>query len=210
MSFSIGLVTKANPNIMEKNIDFFNIKHNLISPKEGRVLIADPGLSDHYFMRSVILLVEHNDQGTVGYVLNNIIDINLKELMPEFPSFKAITSIGGPVNPNSIHFIHTVGHLIPSTYEVSEGLFWGGDFDAVRKLIEQGKLTSRQIRFFIGYSGWGKDQLANELKENSWVVSQLDRVQIMAGKDDLWNRAVMQMGPKYKPWTIYPQNPSLN
>lgn len=174
------------------------------------MLIAEPGLIDQYFKRAVILLVEHNDQGTIGYVLNNIIDVKLNELIPDFPDIKVVTSIGGPVSPNSIHFIHTVGHLIPNTNEVTDGLFWGGDFDAVKKLIEQGKLTSRQIRFFVGYSGWGKDQLANELKENSWVVSELDMVQIMAGKDDLWNRAVMQMGPKYKPWTIYPLNPSLN
>jgi putative transcriptional regulator len=195
---------------MEKNIDFFNIKHNQISPKEGRVLIAEPGLMDQYFKRSVILIVEHNEEGTVGYVLNNLIDINIQEFIPDFPSFKAVTSIGGPVSPNSIHFIHTLGHLVPNTTEVVEGLFWGGDFDALKTLIEQGKLTPRQIKFFVGYSGWGKDQLANELKENSWVVSELDMVQIMAGKDDLWNRVVMQMGPKYKPWTIYPPNPSLN
>lgn len=195
---------------MEKNLDFFNIKHKQITPKEGRVLIAEPGMMDQYFKRSVILLVEHNDEGTIGYVLNNLVDVKVNELVPDFPEFKAIVSIGGPVSPNSIHFIHSMGNLIPNSNEVTEGLFWGGDFDAAKELIAQGKITPRQIRFFLGYSGWGKNQLDNELKENSWVVSELDLVQIMAGKDDLWNRAVMQMGPKYKPWTIYPTNPTLN
>ncbi|MFO8021620.1 MAG: YqgE/AlgH family protein [Perlabentimonas sp.] len=195
---------------MEKNIDFFKIKHKRVSPHEGRILIAEPGLMDQYFKRSVILLVEHNQQGTVGFVLNNIVDIRIKEILPDFPDFNAIVSIGGPVSPNSIHFIHTLGDVIPESKPVSDGLYWGGDFEAVKALIEQKKITPRQIRFFIGYSGWEEKQLSNELKESSWVVSELDIVQIMAGKEDLWNRTVHQMGAKYKPWTIYPENPSLN
>lgn len=174
------------------------------------VLIAEPGQNSQFFKRAIILLVEHNEEGTVGYVLNNLIDIKLDEIIPDFPNFPAVVSIGGPVSPNSIHFIHTLGNLVPDTHQVSDGLFWGGDFDAVKVLIEKNKITPRQIRFFIGYSGWGENQLDNELKENSWVVSELDVVQIMAGKDDLWSRVVNQMGPRFKPWTIYPLNPTLN
>lgn len=195
---------------MEKNLDFFNIKHKRISPQEGKILIAEPGLIDQYFKRAIILIAEHNDQGSVGFVLNNIVDFNLQDILPDFPQFNSIISIGGPVGPSSIHFIHTVGDLIPNTNIISEGLYWGGDFEAVKALIQQKKISPRQIRFFVGYSGWGVNQLEKELKENSWVVSELDLVQIMAGKDDLWSRTVKQMGPKYKPWTIYPENPSLN
>jgi putative transcriptional regulator len=195
---------------MEKNLDFFNINHKRISPQEGKILIAEPGLIDQYFKRAIILIAEHNDQGSVGFVLNNIVDFNLQDILPDFPQFNSIISIGGPVGPSSIHFIHTVGDLIPNTNIISEGLYWGGDFEAVKALIQQKKISPRQIRFFVGYSGWGVNQLEKELKENSWVVSELDLVQIMAGKDDLWSRTVKQMGPKYKPWTIYPENPSLN
>jgi putative transcriptional regulator len=195
---------------MELNIDFFKINHNRLAPKEGLILISEPGLMDQYFKRAILLLVEHNEKGTVGFVLNRIIEMNLSELIPDFPDFPSLISIGGPVGPNSIHFIHTVGELIPETTLVSDGLYWGGDFDAVKALILQKKITPRQIRFFLGYSGWGKNQLNDELNLNSWVVSSIDLVQIMAGKDDLWNRIVHQMGPKFKPWTIYPENPSLN
>ncbi len=195
---------------MELNIDFFKINHKPVSPQEGRVLIAQPGLMDQYFKRSVVLLVEHNQNGTVGFVLNNIVDVSLKDLLPDFPDFPAIISVGGPVEPNSVHFIHTLGDIIPNTTKVSDGLFWGGDFEVVKALIEQGKLTPRQIRFFVGYSGWGESQLKDELKEDSWVVSELDLVQIMASNSELWKRVITQLGPKYKPWTIYPENPSLN
>jgi putative transcriptional regulator len=195
---------------MELNIDFFRINHKKLMPKEGLILLSEPGLMDQYFKRAIIFLVEHNEKGTVGFVLNRIIELNLSELVPGFPDFPSLVSVGGPVAPNSIHFIHTLGDKIPETTLVSDGVYWGGDFDTVKSLIEQKKIKPRQIRFFVGYSGWGIGQLENELKENSWVVSSIDLVQIMAGKDDMWNRIVQQMGPKYKPWTIYPENPSLN
>ena len=106
---------------MEKNIDFFRIDHKRVAPREGLVLVAEPGLMDQYFKRSIIILVEHNSEGTVGFVLNNIIEVNLSELMPDFPDFPALVSIGGPVSPNSIHFIHTLGDIIPDSKLISDG-----------------------------------------------------------------------------------------
>lgn len=195
---------------MDKNIDFFNIKYKSVSPRQGKILIAEPRLADDYFNRAVIILTEHNENETIGFVLNNIVSVQLNEIIPNFPQLKAIVSIGGPVAPNSIHFIHTLGNIIPETKCIGNNLYWGGDFDIVTNLISQGKINPQQIRFFLGYSGWGKNQLVNEIKENSWVVSELDVVQIMAGKENLWSRAVQQMGPRFKPWTIYPVSPLLN
>ena len=195
---------------MDKNIDFFDIRHKDILPSKGKVLIADPSLADDYFSRSVIVLAEHNEEETIGFVLNKIVSVQLDEIIPNFPKFKATVSMGGPVAPNSIHFIHTVGNIIPETKRINSNLYWGGDFNAVTNLISQGKITSQQIRFFLGYSGWGQNQLATEIKEKSWVAWNLDIVQIMAGKENLWNRAVEQMGPEFKPWTIYPVSPLLN
>lgn len=195
---------------MEQNIDFFKVNHKPLLPQKGRVLISQPGLFDQYFKRSVIVLVEHNDKGTVGFVLNSLVDINLQELMPDFPDFPAMVSVGGPVDPNTIHFIHTVGDLIPESVQILDGLYWGGDFDTMKDLVVRKVISTSQIRFFLGYSGWGEGQLDDELEENSWIVAELDLVQIMAGGNDLWNRAVKQMGPKYKSWTIFPENPTLN
>ncbi|MDD2549998.1 MAG: YqgE/AlgH family protein [Bacteroidales bacterium] len=195
---------------MDKNIDFFNIKYKSVSPRQGKILIAEPRLADDYFNRAVIILTEHNENETIGFVLNNMVSVQLNEIIPDFPQFKATVSIGGPVAPNSIHFIHTLGNIIPETKCIGNNLYWGGDFDIVTHLISQGKINPQQIRFFLGYSGWGENQLVNEIKENSWVVSELDVVQIMAGKENLWSRAVQQMGPRFKPWTIYPASPLLN
>jgi putative transcriptional regulator len=195
---------------LEVNINFFKIKHTKTSPQQGNVLIAEPGLIDSNFKRSVILLVEHNDKGTIGFTLNRTLDFDIQELLPDFPKFNASIAIGGPVSPNSIQFIHTLGDIVPNTAKVSDGLYWGGDFDSLKPLILQNKLTPRNIRFFIGYSGWDPNQLKGEIKEGSWVVSELDIVQVMAAQEDLWKKAVVQLGAKFKPWTIYPENPSLN
>ncbi len=193
------------------NIDFFKVNYNQLTPKQGRVLIAQPSMIDQYFKRTVILLVEHNKKnGTVGFVLNKTLDFSLSELLPDFPDLDAKISIGGPVSPNSIHFIHSLGKIIPDTTLIAENLYWGGSFEALKPLIISGKVKPHQIRFFVGYSGWGTDQLERELREESWVVTNIPAEQIMSGSDDLWINTVQQMGVKFKSWTLYPENPSLN
>jgi len=192
------------------NFDFFKVNYEKITPKEGRVLIAEPGLIDLNFKRSVVFLAEHNENGTIGFVLNRILNYNLTDLLPDFPDFKAQISLGGPVSPQSIHFIHTLGDIIPETTHVVDNIYWGGSFDSLKSLMIAKKISSKQILFFVGYSGWGKDQLEREITEGSWVVSSLNPIQIFGGGEDLWISTVRQLGKNFKPWTLYPEDPSMN
>ena len=80
-------------------MDYFRVKHEQILPQKGRVLLAEPSLVDEYFKRSVVLLVEHDEKNTVGFVLNKMLEFRIAELMPDFPDFDAKISIGGPVLP---------------------------------------------------------------------------------------------------------------
>ena len=194
----------------ELNIDFFKVSFDRIAPDQGKILIAQPTLIDMNFKRSVILLVEHNKNGTVGFVLNRLLELTLPELLPDFPDLDVKISIGGPVSPNSIHFIHTLGERIPGAVTIGKSLFWGGDFESLKAMIISGKVKSHQVRFFVGYSGWGVKQLEREISEESWVVAQTDPNSIMKGSDDLWTRVLQQMGKQFKLWTLYPENPSLN
>ena len=194
----------------ELDFDFFRVNHEKLTPSQGLVLIADPSLTDLNFKRSVVLLVEHNENGTVGFVLNRMLSYSLFDLIPDFPKFHAKISLGGPVSPKSIHFIHTLGDAVPDAVHVIDDIYWGGDFDYIKSLIIAKKITSKQILFFVGYSGWSKDQLDREIAEGSWVVTQLKSVQIMTSPGDLWLNTVRQMGEKFKPWTLYPEDPSLN
>lgn len=194
----------------ELDFDFFKIQFERIAPQQGRILIAEPGLVDQYFKRAVILLAEHDQNGTVGFVLNHMLDFSLPELLPDFPDFDVKVSIGGPVSPQSIQFIHTLGNKVPATNKISDGLYWGGDFNYIKSLILSKKIKPNQIRFFIGYAGWSVKQLEREITEESWVVSNLSPIQIMTGADDLWIKSIQLLGKQFKPWTLYPENPSLN
>ncbi|MFA8433695.1 MAG: YqgE/AlgH family protein [Marinifilaceae bacterium] len=196
---------------MDKNSDFFRIEHNNVEPEKGRILIAEPFLQGRYFKRSIVLLAEYSDEGAVGFVLNKPIHLTLSEVLVDFPVFEAEVYVGGPVDTNRIYFIHTLSHLIPQSLHIKDNLYWGGDFEALRKLIEQKRIHTSQIRFFAGYSGWDAGQLSHELKENSWMVSSLDIPTIMnVEKPNVWEESLRQLGGKYRIWSNYPENPSLN
>ena len=136
---------------------------NNAQPESGDILLSEPFLDDPYFGRKVVLLCEHNDEGSFGFVLNNFIDIDVDEVMEELPKLKARISVGGPVKNGNLYYLHTRGD-IPESIPVVEGVCMGGDFDLIKKMLQQGELTADDIRFFIGYSGWSPSQLDHESK----------------------------------------------
>lgn len=195
---------------MELNIDFFSIDNNKVA-KQGRVLISEPFLNDTYFRRSVVLLTEHSDEGSIGFVLNKPVDLSVNDVLSDFPEIGTEVSIGGPVNTNTIHYIHTLGDRIPESVEVLDNLYWGGDFEVVKELLKAGVVNETEIRFFLGYAGWSPKQLENELSENAWLVSEMNTEQIMCSPgDNLWKDVLEKSGDKYKTWVNFPENPSLN
>ena len=193
-----------------ENHDFFKVEHSRIQPAQGRVLLSDPTLSDFYFSRAVVLLTEHNEKGSIGFVLNKPIHASLNELLTDFPDFQAHISVGGPVNPNTVHFIHTLGMQITGAVHIFANLFWGGEFDDLKSLIRQGLVLPSQVKFFFGYSGWAPDQLKTEMELDFWVVSILDADAIMHTGRDMWKRAVENLGEDFRVWLNYPENPSMN
>ncbi len=194
----------------ELDIDFFSIENNILA-RQGRILISEPFLSDTYFHRSVVFLTEHSEEGSVGFVLNKPVDLSVNDVLGDFPEIEGEISIGGPVNTNTIHYIHTLGEAIPNSVKVLGNIYWGGDFEVIKDMITEGKIRSDQIRFFLGYSGWSPNQLENELSENAWVVSELDPDTIMKGPDfGLWKDTLLKLGSKFRTWINFPENPSLN
>ncbi len=185
--------------------------HNKLSPKKGRLLVTEPFLDDDYFGRSVILLCEHNEEGSFGFVLNNYIDISINDLI-EFPEFDTRISKGGPVGQNHIYYIHTLGDVIENSIHVVGNIYTGGEFEDIKKQAELGLIQPNQIRFFLGYSGWTTNQLEGELKHNSWLVSELiNEEDIMdTFNDNLWQTYMNKQGGKYKAFSHFPKNPNLN
>ncbi|NPA44023.1 MAG: YqgE/AlgH family protein, partial [Chlorobi bacterium] len=108
--------------------DIFKLKHNGISPKQGSILISEPFAPDAIFSRAVILLAEHNKNGSVGFILNKPLNKTISQLSSEFGKNDMKVSIGGPVENNKIYYIHTYGNKIPNSMKITNGLYWGGDF----------------------------------------------------------------------------------
>jgi putative transcriptional regulator len=196
---------------MNSEIDFFKIETNNIKPQKGSILIAEPYLNDVYFKRSIVLLTEYNEEGSIGFVLNKPVNMQIQEVISDFPSFDCQMSIGGPVNTNTIHYIHTLGDMIPNSIPVHNNIYWGGDFDTLKKHIANGLVQKNQVRFFLGYSGWTPGQLEDELTQNSWLVSNINPDIVMNHQtNEIWKNILSDLGSKYKMWINSPENPSLN
>ncbi len=196
---------------MEDIHDILRIRTNDIAPSKGRILISEPFLYDYFFKRSVILLADHNEEGSFGVIVNKPVSAPFNEVVRDFPDFDAKVFLGGPVQGDSLFFLHTLGEQIEGSIEVIDGLFWGGDIDNVRELISMNILSRDEIRFFIGYSGWAAHQLDNELKRNSWVVSDIDAEQLLNTNPSLmWSRYLHHLGNEYSFWTNFPDDPTDN
>lgn len=195
---------------MQIHYDFFQTENTLL-PQKGRILISEPFLMDNYFKRSIVLITEHSDEGTVGFVLNKPVNMKVNEIVSDFPEIEAVVSIGGPVQTNTLHYIHTLGDIIPNSMKVIDNIFWGGEFDVIKRLLESGSLNQENIRFFLGYSGWQSNQLEDELSENAWVVADIGPEEIMSPMNKFfWNKTLHRLGKKYQMWSNFPENPQMN
>jgi putative transcriptional regulator len=177
----------------------------------GKLLIADPFLRDPNFMRSVVFICEHKDEGSFGFVLNRKFEQNLGELITGIETADFPVYYGGPVQIDTLHFLHQRPDLIDGGAIVADNIFWGGDFETVIQLIKNDRITNHDIRFFIGYSGWGEGQLEEEMKTKSWITGEGTRKIIFpANVDNTWKDALKQLGGEYVQMTNYPIDPQLN
>ena len=187
------------------------IKTNNIKPGKGKLLISEPFLLDYYFKRSVVLLAEHNEEGSFGIIMNKPVSAKFNEIVKNFPEFNAQLYLGGPVKSDSLFFIHTLGDRIEGSLEIIDGLYWGGNIEAIKEMITLNILNPADIRFYIGYSGWTANQLDAELKRNSWVVSRAKVDQLLNTQPNkLWSLSLQNLGKEYALWTNFPSDPSMN
>ncbi len=181
-------------------------------PEKGALLVAEPSIiGDISFNRSVVLLAEYNKNGSVGFILNKPLEYKLNDFIPEINSSITVYN-GGPVEQDNLYFIHKIPELIPNSVEISNGIYWGGDFKEIISLLQDNKLKESEIRFFLGYSGWSNDQLEQELEVNSWVIITNEYKQEILGKtgSNFWKEKMIEFGGDYLIWSNAPENPNYN
>ncbi len=183
----------------------------MIEPAPGILLIADPFLKDPNFLRTVVFLCEHKEEGSFGFVLNRQYENTLDELIPELEGHKFPVYYGGPVQVDTIHFLHQYPDEIPGGQEVLKGVYWGGDFEAVINLIKNEDIDSGKIRFYIGYSGWSDGQLLDEMKEKTWLTVKASRKLIFhKNYEEIWKDSLKHLGGDYEIMVNFPIDPQLN
>ena len=183
----------------------------MITPAPGILLIADPFLKDPHFMRTVVFICEHQPEGSFGFVLNKKYNQTLDELIVSFEGYPIPVYYGGPVQVDTIHFLHQYPELIPGSHEVIKGVYWGGDFDLVKQLVKNETIDPNKIRFFIGYSGWSNGQLNDELTEKTWLtVAATRRLIFHPDPGEIWKDSLKHLGGDYKMMINFPIDPQLN
>lgn len=181
------------------------------TPAKGKLLIAEPFLGDPNFERSVVLLCEHNENGSFGFVLNQTTQLTLKDVIDDEVYAEVPLHVGGPVEQNTLHFIHRLGALVEESIQVADNLYWSGDFEQLKSMLNTGTAAIQDVRFFIGYSGWGDGQLERELKQEAWIVTDADSDFIFnTPTDQFWRGVLRRMDGKYKSIANYPTDPRLN
>jgi len=181
-----------------------------IKPKQGSILISEPSLRDFYFRQSVVLLAEHNEEGTFGVIINKPIEARLKDIIKGFSGYNLPVYLGGPVKTDSLFFIHTHSE-ISMCVPIMEGLYWGGDLDVIKAMLKNKIMHPNEIRFFLGYSGWSPNQLDRELREKSWVLSQTTVSEVInEHPENLWSNYLKSMGQDYAIWANFPADPTFN
>jgi putative transcriptional regulator len=166
----------------------------------GTLLVAEPFMDDPHFRRAVVLICEYHKEGALGFILNKPVGMNVGRLLNDFPEFKAEIFYGGPVHTDSIHYVHTKGDLIQESTEITNGLYWGGDFEQIKFCIQNELITSHDIKFFVGYSGWGEKQLDEEMELKSWIISEADKNYVFSKSKDskaLWKKVLEDMGEQH-------------
>lgn len=183
----------------------------MIDPAPGILLIADPFLKDPNFLRTVVFLCEHREEGSFGFVLNRKYENTLDELIENMEGHKLPVYYGGPVQMDTIHFLHQYPDIIPGSFKVTDEIYWGGEFEKVIELLRSGEIDTNKIRFYIGYSGWSDGQLSDEMKEKSWLTVQATRRLVFhKNYTEIWKESLKHLGGEYEMMKNFPIDPQLN
>lgn len=178
-------------------------------PGPGTLLIAPPTVLDPNFFRSVVLLCEHSANGSFGLILNRPIEVEIDILSGDLAGYEGELCYGGPVQPDTLHFLHRLD--LPEAEPVIDGVYWGGDFESLMTLHRERSLSGRNVRLFLGYSGWGAGQLYDEIQAGGWILAEADVAAVFGDTArELWRTRLRRLGGEFAVLANFPIDPRLN
>lgn len=179
-----------------------------VSP--GSLLLAPPESEDPNFRRTVVLICEHSDEGSFGLILNRPLKLHLDEVLEDDLPAQPL-GLGGPVQQNTLHYLHRFGDRVSGSIEIADDVFWGGDFESIRRILGEEHEAGSDLRLFLGYAGWAAGQLGEEMALGGWLLAQVKPEYVFAPDPHLLWRAVLRgMGGKYAVLANFPDDPRLN
>ncbi len=179
--------------------------------RTGILLIANADLQDPNFRRTVVLICEHDEHGSFGLILNRPLELKMTDVIDDYHGENLPLYWGGPVQPNTIHVLHRYGSIVSDSIEVVDGVYWGGDYEQIKSLIETHQVDPRGFKFYLGYSGWGEGQLQDEMADHSWYLFPADAYIVFEENvSRMWSRVLRRKGGDYAIVAMFPQDPQLN
>jgi putative transcriptional regulator len=178
---------------------------------QGQLLLASSRLVDPNFARAVVLMVSHDEQGSLGLVLNRPLEMTVKEaceqVLETTCDIDDCLHQGGPCE-GPLMVLHTQSADLQTETEVLPGVHFTTDREKIESLLRDADITAK---YFVGYSGWGPGQLEAEIEIGSWIRAAASKEQIFDSKSDQWSRLMTAstMGQNIKPEQI-PDDPSMN
>ncbi len=176
---------------------------------KGSFLIASPQLADPNFVKTVVLMVQHNDEGALGLILNRPLEVTIQQACEQV--LGSGCEVDGPLHQGGpCEAMLMVLHTDPAAAEneVIPGLYFTTARDRVEQLLES---PGAEMKFFVGYAGWGPGQLEEELKTGSWLLAGATPERVFGSPEQLWSR--LNTEAKLNPWIDpkrIPDDPSVN
>lgn len=181
----------------------------------GSLIAAAPDLLDPNFMHAVVLMVTHEEPGAMGLIINRPAGVTVDVLLPDHPVLsrqRFPVHQGGPVGRDTMQFVHRAPKRIPGGIELGNGLYLGGELDALAKYLEaRPKEALRRVKLLVGYAGWGEDQLESELAGGSWLPAASRPEWIFEPEPEhVWRAVVRSIGSDAAGLENLPPDPSWN
>ncbi|MCC5830788.1 MAG: YqgE/AlgH family protein [Phycisphaeraceae bacterium] len=183
-----------------------------MASRQGQILLASREMDDPHFHRTAVLIVQHNEDGAMGLILNRPLDVSVRDAWEQlgegYCQCEGVLRYGGPCD-GPLLALH--GHADQAQLDVLAGLYLTADSDQLSKLAQKG---DNSVRFYAGYSGWGPAQLEAELATGSWLLVPGDASLVFSDDPELWTlllaRVDRAMGMLERNPKLLPPDPSLN